>query len=630
MIGVAPANFLFLPTGKVALWIPVKRLSPEAAQNRQAGFVLPLGRMKEGVSLEQTQAEMQRIALQLGEEYPDTNEGRNAVVRPAFTDWTEPIELPLLILLGAVCFVLVIACVNVANLLLARAAARRREVGIRIALGASRGRLIRQLLVESMVLATVGGASGLLLTVWVHQALPAIFLPAQDAAFYVEYFDFGMNGSVFFFTAGVALGTGVLFGLVPGLATSKPEVYDALKEGGAAGVGRKRHWVLSALVVTQVALAVVLLIGAGLLIRGFQRVQKVDFGFDPESVLCLFMQLPEASHPETAQVSAFYERLLERLNAMDGIEAAGLTTSIPFSFAPYPWPVVLEGRDLDESIPARTIVTTPGYLEALRMPLLQGQPLTDRYGDRAGAVALVNQTMARRCWPGEDPLGKRFNIAAFVEERSWFTVVGVVGDVRYSAFESEPYGIFYVPMAQSTQRYPRLVVRSSIEPQTLVASIEGIVADLEPDLPLSDIQMMETMIEDSLWINAMSMTLLSVFAGVALMLSAVGVYGVIDYSVAQRKREFGIRMALGAQRLDILKMVFRQALKLILIGMGIGIAAAFGLTRLLDSLLYGVDPLDPLTFGGVALLIGLIALLACYVPARRAMGLNPVAVLDEE
>ena len=641
VVGVAPTNFRFLETGNCDLWVPITTITAGAwfSPSRGSHWMRVMGRLKDGVSREQAQAEMVVIAARLAEQYPDSNADKTVRLARAFEDSTKDATTGFSILFGAVAFVLLIACVNVANLLLARAAQRQKEVAIRIALGASRARLVQQLLTENLLLAVLGGACGLLVALWGNDFIFSL-LPPTEAQFYIDYFQFGMNTEVFLFTGVVVVLTAVLFGLVPALQASNPDVNEFLKEGGAAaGAGRGRHRLLAGLVVSEVALALVLLVGAGLMIRSFQRLQHVDPGFDPSHLLTASLSLPESAYPDNETQVSFFERLGEQLEAVGGVEAVGAADMVPFSDSNSNNAIHVEGYPPlppGQYYLGETRSVTPGYFEALGAPVLSGRAFTAGDRNPDAPVTVINEAMAKKFWPDEGAVGKRFKLGTHDSDNPWMTVVGVVGNTGRGLFGSpflvgkEYFPTFYMPLAEAPRSRLTLLLRTSAEPESMGPSLRSTVSSLDANLPLSRLETMEEMMERSVWANNMNTMLLSLFAGIALFLAAVGVYGVINYSVTQRTHEFGIRMALGAQPGDVRGLVVRQGLRLALMGVVLGLLCAVGLTRLMTSLLYGVSPTDPATFAAVAAGLIAVALLASYIPARRATKVEPMTALRYE
>ncbi|HLL74582.1 MAG TPA: ABC transporter permease [Pyrinomonadaceae bacterium] len=633
VVGVMPAHFQF-PDPKDEVWAPIAFTQQQAA-NRGSHYLQVVARMKPNVSVGQAQAEMTAIAARLRQQYPEQNADLGATVVPLQEHLVGDIRPALLVLLGAVGFVLLVACANVANLLLARAAVRQKEIAVRIALGASRLRLVRQFLTESVLLAALGGAVGLLLAVW-GVGLLKTFIPENIS----QVRSIALDARVLGFTLLVSLLTGLVFGLAPALQASKFNLNETLKEGGRdSAQGSRGNRVRAALVVAEVAVSLVLLIGAGLLMNSFMRLRSVDPGFSADNLLTMSVVLPRNKYPDSQRRAAFYDEMVSRVEALPGVKSAAVTNWIPlvrqgdstgFSIEGRPDPAPGEGR--------RNVVVTravhPHYFRAMGIQLLQGRALDER--DRADApnVAVISETMARRHFPGEDPLGKRITPgdATSTNPDDWVTIVGVARDVRQVELAAEPKPQMYVPYAQGWSIFaPRyLLVSTSVEPMSLASAVRGAVWSIDRDQPVSDVRTMEEVLSASLARQRFSTLLLGVFGSVALLLAAVGIYGVMSYSVAQRTHEIGVRMALGAQRGDVLKLAVGQGLKLILVGVGIGLVAAFALTRVMESLLFGISATDPLTFVAIPVVLVFAGLLASFVPARRATKVDPMIALRYE
>ncbi len=621
IIGVMPPGFQF--PNKTEVWKP---LAPDAQTRRARGsFWLPvIGRLKPGVTRAQAQTDMAGIAQRLEQQYPNTNTGFGVNVVLMHEQLVGKMRTALWVLLGAVGCVLLIACANVANLLLARAATRQKEVAIRAALGASRGRVVRQLLTESVLLAAAGGVLGLLLARWGLDALVAFApsdLPRAESI--------SIDRHVLFFTLGLSLLTGLVFGLAPALQSSKLGLGEVLKEGGRSGGGGGRH-TRSVLVVAEIALALVLLVGAGLLLKSSWRLQQVNPGFNPERVLKVRLSLPLSKYPEGANVAAFYQQLLERLRALPGVKAAGATSSVLLYKVHNSAGILIEGRPAPSGssrpeLPLDSV--SPSYFQVLGMQLIQGRNFTEQDKRDGLPVAIVNETMARRFWPDEDPIGKRFTLFDAGPQARWLTVVGVVRDSRRQGLDAPIRIESFLPHAQRPLRAMEVVLRTTDDPLTMARTVRSVVWSLDGDLPVSEIQTVEQMVGARVAPRRFNLLLLGLFALVAVLLAAVGIYGVMSYSVTQRAHEIGIRMALGAQTRAVLSLVIGQGMRLALLGVGIGLAAAVGLTRLMAGLLFGVSATDPMTFGAIALLLVGIALLACYLPARRATKVDPMIAL---
>ena len=627
VVGVAPPGFKTPVMEKPAqLWIPtVYNLTQNA---RRSDYLDVVGRLKRGATIEQARAELSGIAARLAQEYPASNLGWDVKVVPLHERVVGDVRPALWILMGVVGFLLLISCANVANLQLARAAARRQEIAVRTALGARRGRIVRQFLTESVMLALAGGVLGLLLAMWGVELLVALSpgnIPRLD--------EVGLDARVLAFTFGVSLVTGVVFGLLPALSASKTDLGESLKEGGSRGAttGRGTRRLRSSFVVAEIAIAVVLLAGAGLMIRSFIQVQAVDPGFRPERILALDLSLPRAKYQEEAQLAAFYEQLTARAAALPGVERAALVDSLPLEGGSV-LAFVIEGRPElppEKVQDAKFNTATPDYFDVMGIGHVRGERLTAQHREGVPDACVINETMARKFWPDEDPVGKRLNIGD-PASTPWMTVVGVVRDARSSGLEKEPYPQVYMPALQFRRRAMTFVARTSGDPLALVPTVRRELAALDKDLPLYNVRTMEQVLADSISRRRFQMILIAAFAGLGLLLAAVGIYGVISYSVAQRTHEIGVRVALGARAKDILRLVVGQGLGLTLVGVGVGLAGAFALTRVMASLLYGVSATDPLTFAVVPLALLGVALLACLVPARRATKVDPMVALRYE
>jgi putative ABC transport system permease protein len=539
----------------------------------------------------------------------------------------------LLVLLGAVAFVLLIACANVANLLLSRAASREREFAIRTAIGAGRARLIRQLLVESVLLALLGGTFGALLAVWGLDALKLI-MPSDMP----RVNEIGIDTRVLLFTLGVSVLTALLFGLAPALQASDPNLSDTLKEGGkGATKGLRSRQMRRLLVISEVALALMLLIGAGLLLKSFNHLQAVDLGFRTDSMLTMELALPGSKYREDAQLKAFYNQLLERLGSAPGIDGAAATTTVFLSKTPNSTSLNVEGRPVMRAgerleVPLDSI--SPNYFKVMGTPLVKGRPFTDRDTESAPAVVIINETLARKFFPGEDPVGKRINYGGTgeaTEQNPWRTIVGVVADTRRTGFDAEVRPETFLPFAQAPSSGMMIVVRATdADPMSLVTTVRNEVRAIDRDQPIYNIKSMDQLVGEMIAQRRLNMILLAIFACVALLLAAVGIFGVMNYTVAQRTHEIGIRLALGASKADVLKLVVGQGMTLALFGVALGIIGAFIMMRLIASLLYGVSTTDPMIFAIVAALLILVAFFACYIPARRAAKVDPMIALRYE
>ena len=627
VIGVMPHGFSFPILPDTEVW---RAADPLLAANpgcdRGCVILRLMAKLKPSVAIDAARAEMDGLTRQIAERYPESNKGVGATLVPLQEQLVGDVRPAMLVLLGAVALVLLIACANVANLLLARAAAREKEVAIRAALGASRGRLIRQHLTESLVLAVIGGALGLLLAFWLVDLLVS-FAPKGTPR--VE--EIAVDPSVLAFTFGIAVLTGVVFGLAPAMLSSRTNFNSALKEGGRDSSATSRGArVRSLLVVSEVALALMLLVGAGLLIKSFVNLQRVDPGFNPKSVLRVDVGLPRTRYPERNQSAAFYKELLDRIAVLPGVQSAGAVSSLPLSGGGTDSDFAIEGRPPAEpghpQVAWYSSVTT-GYFRAMGIRLLRGRELTEADNADGPRAVVISETMARRYFPEEDPLGKRLVFGGGKDLRE---IVGVISDVKFFGLNLDARPSMYFPHAQNPARGMSLVVRTQGDPLTLAAAIRGQVSELDRNLALSNVMTMEQLVGVSLAEPRFTLLLLGAFAAVAMLLSAIGVYGVVSYSVTQRSHEIGVRMALGAQMSDVFKLVVGQGMTLVLGGMGIGLAAAFALTRVMESLLFGVSATDVTTFTLTSLVLAGVALGACFVPARRATKVDPMVALRHE
>jgi len=634
VVGIMPADFYFPPFWRelirVELWVPGLDLSNPVRTDHAD---VALARLKPGVSPTQAQAEMDTIARGIQQQYPEDKGwgvGLVALREQAVGD-TRP---ALLVLFGAVGFVLLIACANVANLMLARATTREKEVAIRTALGAKRTRLIRQFLTESLVLAILGGALGLLLAAWSVQILVALSPKGALGLGGAGVDNVAISGGVLAFTIAAAVATGIAFGVAPALAVSKPDLNQSLKEGGrSSGDGSRRNRLRSALVVWEFALALVLLVGAGLMIKTLVRLGQVDLGFNPQNVLTMRIALLGSRYKEPGAQAEFFKQLLERMKSLPGVRWASVSRGLPvegwngmgFVTEENPSPPPNEEPD------ANYLVIGPDYFRVMGVPLLEGRLFTDQDTNESARVVIVNEKLARKQWPGQDPIGRRLRMDGN-NNSPWLTVVGVVGNVRtqwpFPDFLSE----LYVPYTQYPWLlFPRhLIVRTVSNPTGLATAIAHEVKALDKDQPVSDIRSLDQLVAEAVAQQRFAMVVLGAFASLALVLAAVGIYGVMAYSVTQRTHEIGLRMALGAQPGDVLSLVVGRGLILTLVGVGAGLAGALALTRFLSSLLYEVRPTDFGTFAAVSLLLIGVALLASYIPARRATKVDPMVALRYE
>jgi putative ABC transport system permease protein len=625
IIGVMPAGFAF-PDSEVAIWTTMR--GDFAAAGRSLHAYRSVARLKPGVTLQQAQAEMDTIARRLEQQYAGTNTNVGIRLVPLQKELVGDEQPRLLMLFGAVFFVLLIACANIASLLLAQAAARQKEMAIRAALGARRGRLVRQMLSESVLLALLGGCLGVLLAVWGVKALLAV-----DPGGQASWAQFGIDRAALGFTLILSLLVGIGFGLAPALQCSRPPLNETLKEGSHGIAGRRSQRLRGALVVAEIALALVLLAGGGLLIRSLWRLQQVDPGFNPERLLTMRLALPRAKYPEAGQQAQFIEQMLERVAALPGVKAVAATSVLPFtgpnsasSFQIAGRPPLPPGQTLDTN--RRTV--SEGYFQTLGVRLVRGRNFDRRDTAQAACVAIINEAMARKFWPSEDPLGQRITFNSSTQ----YEIIGVVSEVKHSRLQEEIGPEAYTHHQQLPSRTMDLAVRADAvagpESAGLIAGIRRAVREVDPEQPVYDIRTMEQRLSHSIAPQRFIALLLSLFAALAMILAALGIYGVMSYSVTQRTHELGIRMALGARPSDLLGLVIRQGMKLALAGMAIGLATALALTRLMKEMLFGVQPADPLTFAAIGFLLTGVAFAACYLPARRATKVDPLIALRRE
>jgi putative ABC transport system permease protein len=630
IIGVMPADFRFFVSenslgGKPAvLWTPT-RFTPQQARGR---FISVVARLKPGVTAEQAQSEMNTVSARLEQARPDFNGNWGSRVVPLREQLSGELRRPLLVLVGAVCFVLLIACANVANMMLARAAARAKEIAVRAALGAGRARVVRQLLTESLLLSLAGGLLGLLLAMWGVDALVALSPPNLIGPEAV-----GVNLPVLAFTFAVTVLTGVVFGMFPALEASRFDAGEALKEGGRGGTGGPRSRRLrAAFVVAQVALSLVLLVGAGLMIQSFRRLSAVDPGFDSNNLLTMRVLLPGTKYKDDAARVAFFRQVLERVEALPGVRSASMAQALPFAGIGSATGFQIEGQPELTSAERPTTdvrVTGEGYFETMRIPVLRGRAFNPDEAREDRKVVVVNETLARKHFPGEDPVGKRITIEMKAQNEP-SEIIGVVGDAKYAKLEGEQRPMVYWAHPTLAFSAMSLVVRTEGDPLALADAVRREVQAVDRDQPVADVRTLRSWVGDSVARARFGTLLLAVFALVALLLAAVGLYGLMSYTVVQRRHEIGIRMALGAQRRDVVRLVVGQGLLLTLAGTALGLAGALALTRVMRGLLYGVSATDPATFAAVPLLLGAVALLASYVPARRATRVDPMVALRYE
>ena len=632
IVGILPRDFQF--QAPVDLWVPLETTDP-GLKVRNSHFLSVIARLRPGVTRESAAADLNAVAKYESDNFPDMfppSAGFGFRARPYLDDIVGDVRLPLYILLGAVGFVLLIACGNVANLLLARAAPRQREMALRTALGARSSHLLRQLLTESLLLTIVAGGFGILLAAWGTAALVALSPDSRPRANEISF-----DWRVLVFTGAIALITGIVFGLVPAIWGRQTNLTDTLKEGSrgsTSGHGRMRK----TLVVAEVALSLMLLVGAGLMLRSFAQLRQVNPGFQTDHALTLRVSLPVPNSEITAadgdRFVAFFDRALARIRELPGVTAAGATNIIPLDGNSTDRLLDIEGyvpRDKADMPDAQNRQATPGWFASMGIPLVRGRLIEPTDDGKSQRVVVINETFARRFFPNGDPLGKRIRLGKLTLEFQWATIVGVVGDVRGFALDEPPQPTMYWPVAQ-IRATPALaiVVRTQGDPASLTSAVRGAIAEVDPGQPIYDMQTLDRLVAKSLGQRRFTLTLMLLFGAIALVLSAVGIYGVMAFAVTQRTQEIGIRMALGARTIDVLRLILGSGMYLTAIGVIVGLVGAFAITRLMTRLLFGVSPTDAMTFGMVTAGLLLVALLACYIPARRATKVDPLVALRYE
>ncbi len=632
VVGIAPAGFQY--PDKTDVWIPPFRLAPamnermDPTQVRGFGMLAAVAQLKPGVSLAQAASEMETITARLRQQYPDSNNRRFNRVVSLHTHLVGETSPMLVLLFGAVSFVLLIACANVANLLLASAATRQKEIAIRTALGASRVRVVKQLLTESLMLALAGGAFGLLLALW-GVALMTRLLPRD----FPRLGEINLDWRVVGFTLLASVLTGILFGLAPALQISKTDVQETLKESGRGSSGSRGHRLRSLLIVGEVALSVVLLVGAGLLFRSFLQLQTVNTGFTPQQVLTMRVTPAGNNYQTDADYVPFYNKVVQGVANVPGVAAVGAIDTLPLAKGPARG-YRIEGQPLltpDKWPGANYRCVSTDYFRTMNIPVVQGRGFTERDTLTTPLVAVVNQALASRDYPNENPVGKRFSLGNDAKGQPvWWEIVGVAANVRSIELREEATPEFYLSSLQDSFPSMFIVVRTTVEPTTVAAAVRRVPAEVDKSASVSDVRTMEGIVSDAVTQPRFNLFLLGLFSAIALLLSAAGIYGVTAYSVSQRTHEFGIRLALGAQVGDVLRMIIKQGMLLISVGIVVGLLASFALTRLLRTLLFGVSVTDPLTFAAITVLLSLVALLACYIPARRATKVDPLVALRYE
>lgn len=629
VIGVMPKEFSFPPGAEA--WSPLD-LTSAASTGRTDHYLTVIGRLKPGVSIAQAQADLGTVAARLGRAYPQTNAGHRVQVVSLLQEFAGDARPFVLLLMFAAAFVLLLACTNVMNLQLARSTGRQKEIAVRLALGASRWRITRQLLVETLILAFAGGAAGALLAGWgLHLALRAV--PPYIIAHVAGLRHLHVNLTALAFTLGVAVAAGILAGLVPARRASHPDLNEALKEGGrSASSGPAHQRLRSTLVVVEIALALVLLVGAGLIVESFRRLSNQNQGFDPNNVLAFSIELPASAYPGKTQIREFYDEVVAKLRALPGVQSAGVVTSLPDGHGG--WDQTQYRAENQPALkPGQMRLTifndaTPGFFRALRIPLIEGRLLNAQDGPKSPPVVVINQTLARLVYPGEDPVGRRIQLGT--DNEPWRTIVGVVGDTKQSPFDTQVAPTAYNPFSQLPVAQSWVTLRTRGDPLALASTVRRQIQSIDPSVPVSDMETLKTAIYGDVSGVASAARMMAAFGLIALVLAAAGIFGLMAYSVAQRTHEIGVRVALGAQPRDIRRLMLGQGLKLTLAGIAIGLLCAFALARLMYGALLGSVRVDPLLFAGIAVLLAVIALLASYLPARRAARVDPLVALRHE
>ena len=629
VVGVMGPDFHPLPPSLVfpnsQFYRPIAE--PYGEEYRSARHVRAVARLKPGVTVEQARADVAMIAARLEQEHPRTNKGYTVTVTSITEDTVGGFKRTLWLVFGAVVFVLLVACANVANLLLARASARHKEITIRAAIGAGRGQLIRQLLTESLLLALLGGALGLFLATWGTKVIETVASRINPA-----FQNISIDTRTLMFTVITSVLTGLVFGLAPALQLSKPNLASWLREGRSSGASASRNRLRGTLVVAEVAMTLVLLVCAGLLIRTVMRLRNVDAGFNPSNVLTMNIGLPGIKYPKPENVVSFYKQATDRIAALPGVKAAGITSVLPLSDN-------FDGRGLavedhpkppGEEISVDLYVVTPGYLHAMEIPLRRGRAIEEHDTTDSEKIALINQTMAEQLWPNQDPIRRRIKFAGSEKPQPWLTIVGIVSDVAQYSLDKRPPMQIYLPHSQFPTSFNSIVVKTENDPNSVLAAVRREILAVDKDQAVFSVETLEQLHNDSISLRRFFMLLLIFFAVLTLTLAAVGIYGVMSYAVTQRTQEIGIRMALGARTSDVLALVVKGGIALALAGVGIGLITAFALTRLMESVLFGVAPTDALTFVVGSLGLVAVAAFACYIPARRATKVDPLVALRYE
>jgi putative ABC transport system permease protein len=631
--GVMPPTFQFLDSN-VGIWVPIA-FTPEQLASRGRHYLTVVARMKPGVTFAQADTEVRTIHQRIAHDNPESAGRLAGYAMPLRDQVAGDVRRPLYVLLAAVGFVLLIACANIANLLLSRVASRRREMALRAAIGASRGSIIRQLLIESLLLSSAGAVSGLLLAFlsffFLQKLIPDGLLGASSLR---------LDLPVLGFTLLVTLLTAVIFGLAPAFQAARVDLNDALKQGGRSGLNASGNRLRGAMVVVEVSLAVVLLVGAGLLIQSLMNLRGQYAAMRPESVLTMRTVLSRGKYSQQSQRLSFYKQVLDRVRTLPGVVSAGYTTSVPLAWKGGTNGFSIEGRSVEQATAgglaydANHRQVSAEYLKAMGVQIVQGRSFTEGDNEQSVPVAIINQAMAHTYWPGENAIGKRFKLGdPDDKEVPWLTIVGIAGDVHNMGVDEPVKPEMYFPYQQGIEPFytPRdLVIRTSVDPLSIAAAATNEIHQVDPEQPVSNIRTMQQVLSEETTWRELGMTLLTIFAGLALLLAMLGIYGVLAYFVTQHTQEIGVRMALGAQRRNILSLVLRRGMSLVVIGVAIGLAAAFALTRLMAGLVFGVKLGDPLTYGIVAVMLLIVATIACLIPAQRATKVNPLTALTYE
>ena len=645
VIGIMPQSYAY--PSRAEMYVPAGQLSDSASWKERGNHpgLYGVARLKPGVTIQQADADMNTIAANLEKQYPDSNAGNRVKLQPLIEVFVVDVRRALWVIFGAVGFVLLIACANIANLLLARATARRKEMAIRTAVGASRWRIARQLLTESVLLSLIGGAIGLMLARW---GIDLILYVSPDAI--PRSREIGLDWTVLAFTIGVSFLTGILFGLIPAIQAGEVDVHETLKESGRGVSGRQ--WLRSSLVVVEVATTLVLLIGAGLLIRSFYLLLKVNPGFSHEHLTSFSISLPEKKYANFEAQSGFYNNLLENIRALPGVESVAAASGLPLGNNGWQTGFVIDGQpppERDHTPLMEACLVTPDYFRAMNIPVLRGRVFTDR-DDRSHLAGrdlsklsedqrlvaglnkiVIDEEFAKRYWPNEDPIGKRVKIGGDENDTPPVEVIGVVGRVKMESLNQNSDRVQgYFAYNQVPQSGMTVIIKGASDPNQLISSVRNVVKTIDKDQPIYSPRTMDDIRAESVQGERLNLTLLSLFAGIALVLAIVGIYGVMSYSVTQRTHEIGIRMAIGARPRDVFKMILGHGMKLALIGVGVGLLLAFALTRLMATMLFGVQPTDVTTFVGISVMLITVTLLACYLPGRRATKVEPTISLRYE